>query len=190
MHDYGTKGLSKAGLQQKWKQGFGEYWGEDFDLFWSKTKAVWSMKVIPSCPTLCNTMDYTLQGILQARILEWVAFLFSRGSSQPRGQTQVSPIAGRFFTSWATREALHSKRVKFKLALEDESDFDRWKWVEKPTRYSDILKNWHCNIFGSFSLLIFFPWALVRHLAINLVELQWNRRVWLESWKALCEDKR
>ena len=37
-------------------------------------------------------------GILQARILEWVAFPFSRGSSQPRNQTQVSHIAGRFFT--------------------------------------------------------------------------------------------
>ena len=46
-----------------------------------------------------------LHGILQARILEWVAFPFSRGSSQPRDGTQVSYIAGRFFTSWATREA-------------------------------------------------------------------------------------
>ena len=44
--------------------------------------------------------------ILQARILEWVAFPFSRGSSQPRDRTQVSWIAGRFFTSWATWEAL------------------------------------------------------------------------------------
>ena len=45
-------------------------------------------------------------GILQARILEWVAMLSSRWSSQPRDQTQVSRIAGRFFTIWATREAL------------------------------------------------------------------------------------
>ena len=44
-------------------------------------------------------------GILQARILEWVAFPFSRGSSQPRDQTQVSRTTGRFFTRWATREA-------------------------------------------------------------------------------------
>ena len=43
--------------------------------------------------------------ILQARILEWVAFPSSRGSSQPRDQTQVSHIAGGFFTSWATMEA-------------------------------------------------------------------------------------
>jgi len=44
-------------------------------------------------------MDYTVHGILQARILEWVAVPFSRGSSQPRDQTQVSHIAGGFFTS-------------------------------------------------------------------------------------------
>jgi len=49
-------------------------------------------------------MGYTVYGILQARILEWVAFPFSRGSSQPRDQTQVSLIGGGFFTSWATRE--------------------------------------------------------------------------------------
>ena len=58
-----------------------------------------------SCPTFCDHMDYTVHGILQARILEWVAFPFSRGSSQSRHWTQVSCIAGRFFTSWATREA-------------------------------------------------------------------------------------
>ena len=54
----------------------------------------------------CNPMDYTVHGILQVRILEWVAFPFSRGPSQPRKRTQVSHLAGGFFTSWATREAL------------------------------------------------------------------------------------
>ena len=62
------------------------------------------MKVSQSCTTLCDSMDYTTQGILQARILEWVAFPFSRGFSQPRDRIQVSHIAGRFFTRWATRE--------------------------------------------------------------------------------------
>ena len=57
------------------------------------------MKVAQLCLTLCNSVDYTAHGILQARILERVAFLFSRGSSQPRDRTQVSFIAGRFFTS-------------------------------------------------------------------------------------------
>ena len=62
------------------------------------------VKVTQSCPTLCNPMHYRVHGILQARILEWVAFPFSRRSSQPRDQTQVSCIAGRFFTSRATRK--------------------------------------------------------------------------------------
>ena len=50
-------------------------------------------------PTLCNTKDYTVHTILQARILKWVAISFSRGSSPPRGRTQVSRIAGGFFAS-------------------------------------------------------------------------------------------
>ena len=64
------------------------------------------VKVSKSCPSLCDPMDYTVRGILQAKILEWVAFPFSRGSPQPRDQTEVSCIAGGFFTSWTTREAL------------------------------------------------------------------------------------
>ena len=57
------------------------------------------VKVAQSCTTLCNPMDYTVYGILQVRILEWVAFPFSRVSSQIRDRTQVSCIAGGFFTS-------------------------------------------------------------------------------------------
>ena len=67
-------------------------------------------EVAQSCPTLCDPTDYsppgsTVHGILQARILEWVAISFSRGSSRPRDRTQVSRIAGRPFNLWATREA-------------------------------------------------------------------------------------
>ena len=63
------------------------------------------------CPTRCDFMvsspsGSSVHGISQARILEWVAIPFSRGSSQPRDQTQVSCIASRFFTIWATREAV------------------------------------------------------------------------------------
>ena len=64
---------------------------------WSEVK----VKVAQLCPTLCNPMVYTVHEILQARILEWVNFPFSRGSSQPRDWTQVFCIAGGFFTSWA-----------------------------------------------------------------------------------------
>ena len=63
-----------------------------------------SLKVAQLSPTLCDSLDYTDHEILQARILELVAFPF-RVSSQPRGQIQVSRIAGRFFTGWATRKA-------------------------------------------------------------------------------------
>ena len=63
------------------------------------------VKVVQLCPTLCDPVDYIGHGILQARILAWVAFPFSRGSSQPRDWTQVSCIVNWFFTSWDTREA-------------------------------------------------------------------------------------
>ena len=53
----------------------------------------WKVEVTQSCPILCNPMDCTVHGILQARILEWVAFPFSRGSYQPRDRTQVYCIA-------------------------------------------------------------------------------------------------
>ena len=56
------------------------------------------VKVTQLCPILCDLMDYTVHEILQARILEWVAIPFSRGSSQPRNQTLVFCIASRFFT--------------------------------------------------------------------------------------------
>ena len=68
------------------------------------------VKVAQLCLTLCDPVDWSLpgscvHGILQARILEWVAISFSRGSSRPRNWTQVSCTAGRFFTFWTTREA-------------------------------------------------------------------------------------
>ena len=79
----------------------------------SPEKPSWSkVKVSQSCPTLCDPMDYTVHGILQVRILEWVSFPFPRGSSQPRDGTQVSHIAGRFFTSWATKEAQEYWSIK------------------------------------------------------------------------------
>ena len=68
-------------------------------------------EVAQSCPTLCDPKDCSLpgsslHGILQARVLEWVAISFFRESSQPRDRTQVSRIPGRCFNLWATRKAL------------------------------------------------------------------------------------
>ena len=72
------------------------YWGIQ------KVKKV-KLLVAQLCPSLCDFMDYSrpdssVCGISQARILEWVAIPFSRGSSRPRDQSQVACIAGRFFT--------------------------------------------------------------------------------------------
>ena len=84
------------------------------------TKCACACSVALSCPTLCDTMDcsppgspmdcsppgFSVHGILQARILEWVAVPFFRESSCPKDRIQASRIAGEFFTIWATREAL------------------------------------------------------------------------------------
>ena len=72
----------------------------------------WKMKVAQSYLALFDPMDYTVHVILQARMLEWVAFPSSRGSSQPRNRTGVSCTAGRFFTNWAIRKALHRERKR------------------------------------------------------------------------------
>ena len=93
---------SEAGENKSWT-----FW---FRLWTSKlcTKESES-EVAQSCLTLCDPMDCCLPGfsvhvIFQARVLEWVAISFSRGSSWPRDRTQVSCIAGRRFTLWATKE--------------------------------------------------------------------------------------
>ena len=79
-----------------------DFFSSEFCAFRDETVVVTlkvKMKVSQSYLTLYDPIDYTVHGILQARILEWGAFPFSRGSSQPRVQTQVSHIAGGLFTS-------------------------------------------------------------------------------------------
>ena len=76
-----------------------------FVAFLRKFKRMYKESESWSCLTLCLPMDYTVHRTLRVKILEWVAFPFSRGSSQPRDWTQVSCIAGGFFTNWAMREA-------------------------------------------------------------------------------------
>ena len=79
------------------------------------------VKVSQLCPTLCNSMDYTVHGILQARILEWVAFPFSRGSSQPRDLTR-SP---------------HCRQILYQLSLKG-----------SPIESVNIVKWWLFDITG------------------------------------------
>ena len=83
----------------------------------------WKWKLL-SPVWLFETPWTIVHGILEARILEWVAFSFARGSSQLRDQTQVSRITGRFFTSWATREAQDEGKRGGKL-----SDLRAW-WTK------------------------------------------------------------
>ena len=94
----------------------------------------WSeVKVTQSCLTLCDPMDSTVHGILQAKTLEWVTFY--RGPSQPRDGTQVSHIAGRFFPSWASREAQEygsgQPIVLQRIFLTQELNWGllHWRWI-------------------------------------------------------------
>ena len=91
-----TKFTTKKKKKKKRKLPSCQFMYCDLEVFaFQKVK----VKAAQSCPTLCDPMDCTLHRLLQARILEWVAMPFFRGSSQPRGQTQVSHFAGGFFTS-------------------------------------------------------------------------------------------
>ena len=86
-------------------------------LLWYSKEILVKVKLLvaQSHPTLCNPMDCSprvssIHEIFQARILEWIAIPFSRGSSQPRDCTWVSRTAGRFFTNWASREVQYWPR--------------------------------------------------------------------------------
>ena len=105
---HGRRSLVQAtihGVTKRWA------WLSDYHYNWPfSPPSTAAAKSLQSCPTLCYPMDSRLpgsnfHGIFKARILEWAAISFSRGSSQPRDRTWVSCIAGRLFTIWATREA-------------------------------------------------------------------------------------
>ena len=67
-----------------------------------------SEKVPQSCPSIWDPMNYTVHGILQARILEWVAVPFSRESSQPRDQTHVPCVGRRILSHWTPGKSLNT----------------------------------------------------------------------------------
>ena len=140
------------------------------------------MKLAKSYPTLCHSMDYTVHGILQARILECVAVPFPRGSFQPRDWTQVSHIAGGFFTSWATREA-----PIFDINFPD----------------SSVGKESACNAWdpGSIPGLgrsaregIGYPlqcsWASLVAQLVKNPPAKWNTWVWSLSWEDPLEKRK
>ena len=85
----------------------------------------------------CSPAGFSVHGILQARILEWVAIPFSRESSWPKDQTQVSHIAGRFFAIWATKEVLN-KNIRTN------------NWHKQTSSRDDVILSWSKISFGSF----------------------------------------
>ena len=121
-----------------------------------------SLLLAQLCPTLCDPVDCSppgssVRGILQARILEWVAISFSRGSSPPRDQTQLSCTAGRFFIIWATREVLPSASSVAILGL---SELGFYNFVLlKPTVPSSLHQT---HAFSRF--LTLFPLAKISEL--------------------------
>ena len=98
----------------------------------SEWEKIWisEVKVTQSCLTLCDPMDYTVHGILQARILEWTAFPFSRGSSWLRDWTGIYCIAGRFFTNWDMREASVGEEVS---KSKPKYIWTNKKWIKRET---------------------------------------------------------
>ena len=96
-------------------------------LWTSYEKWKWSRSVVSDSlwPMDCSPPSSSVHGILQARILEWVAISFSRGSSWPRDRTQVSHIAGRCFNLCATREAPTNSR-------------GHWTWIKTVFNYSSL----------------------------------------------------
>ena len=110
--------------------------------------------VTQSCLTLCDPMDCStpgssVHGILQARILEWVAMPFSKRSSQPRDWTQVSCIVGVFFTVWATREArLAAKYLWFNIS------FMKYNWLLCPKGDIKFAMGHFCQTFPSYGAAV------------------------------------
>ena len=94
-----------------------------------------SSEVAQSCPTLFDPMDCSLpgssvHGIFQALVLEWIAISFSRGSSWPRHQTQLSRIVDRRFTAWATRKVHQGPSSSISYLRDSSSPFIKWEeWI-------------------------------------------------------------
>ena len=93
-------------------------------------KIVSRSNVSDSCnPVDCSPPGSSVRGIPQARIQEWIAISFSRGSSQPRDWTRVSHISGRFFTIWATYEDSNRFNLKKKSAIWYAENMNAIKWT-------------------------------------------------------------
>ena len=144
-------------------------------------------------------------GILQIRMLEWVTFPFSRGSSQPRDQTQVSCIAGRFFTSWATEKPkntgvgslslfqqifptqesnqglLHCRQILYQLSYEGRPTLKSTHTVCKPVFFKMKINIW-ANILGKEDIYLALISLKIYFHLFNLAFILENKIVSTQSF--------
>ena len=160
--------ITKSGniKTRKKNENLQELWASELEIKWALKNLFLHILLVKwkllSRVQLFVTPWTVVHGILQARKLKWVAILFYRGSSQPKDQTQVSSIAGGFFPSWATREALiyclngifYMCRGKFYL---QEAMFT----CSEKKRILKRLRDWTGNP-------VLFPWPLLPHKAFVL----------------------
>ena len=123
-------------LQSMELQRVGHNWATELNWLFPIFPSKWKLL---SCVWFCDRMDYIVQEF-QARILEWAAVPFFRVSSQSRNWTRVSCIAGGWFTSWATREAL--------------------------TSYLGVYIIYYFNVFKTYSLRLWATWGKLLHLPL------------------------
>ena len=165
---------------------------------------------LQSCPTLCDPMDCSPPGssvheILQARILEWVVISFSRGSSWPRDQTQVSCTGAGFFTVWATREACGGRSIAklsgFLLGHRGAlQNYKEWgDWYESHVHGANVKTSFwrHSPIFLGFPYrktpVDLKPQAESRHVLwanfdLNIADHGWLRSMLASEFSALLRS--
>ena len=145
---------------------------------WSEVKVL----VTQLCPTLCDPMDCSLpgssvHGILQVRILEWVAIPFSRGSSRPRDQTWVSCIAGRFFTIWAPKCCKHLNKYNIFVHTQLAGRYIPFL----PDNFLSPLCVFHLNTIHFLQKNKWYPF-LTRFSAGNKTNGQLHKAPWVRSY--------
>ena len=142
--------------------------------FYPKLLTQKESEVAQLCPTLCDPVDCSppgssVHGILQARILKWVAISFFRGSSRLRDQTQVSHVAGRRFILWATREGLANADCMW-LSVKGHQSTHRWaafckeghqSWSFRSVQFS------HSVVSDSAT-----PWVAARQASLSITNSQ------------------
>ena len=169
--------------------------------------AAWlsEVKVTQSCPALCDPLDYTVHGILQARILEWVAFPFSKGSSQPRDRTQVSRIAGwslpaepqgkpkntgvgslsLFQGIFSTQESnwglLHCRQILYQLSYQGSHGLNdnEEKWTEVAQLCPTLCNPMDCRLLGS-SIHGVFQARILEWIVISISRRSARPRDWTQ----------